>query len=72
MIRLYSATYFDPYNYETGDLIIHENTISIHYYAASWKNSKDMFVYRVGRIIKKIIGEKKYAKIAKLKHKLIG
>ena len=38
----------------------------------SWKNNFDMFVYKVGIVLKKIIGENLYKEIAEIKHKLIG
>ncbi len=71
-IALYSCDYFDPYDYENGEMHITKNTKAIHYYAASWKNTKDIQIYKIGLKIKKIIGPKLYAEIAKIKHKIIG
>lgn len=61
-----------PQDMETGKLVITDNSYSIHHYSASWKNNFDMFVYKVGIVLKKIIGENLYKEIAEIKHKLIG
>lgn len=71
-VVLYPSTYFDPYDYENQVMNITENTYSIHHYAASWKSSKDIKIYKIGLVIKKIVGNSLYEKIAKLKHKIYG
>lgn len=71
-LTLYPAEYFDPYDVEKKKLSITEETVSIHHYAASWKSKKDMRIYAVGRFIRKIVGNKVYDKIARLKHKIMG
>ena len=71
-ITLYPWEVFDPYDYEHDKMKISEHTVSIHHYAASWKNSKDNFVYLIGRCIKRVVGDKLYDKIARFKHRILG
>lgn len=35
-VVVYPPEYFCPMNYETGELIITNNTYSIHHYSGSW------------------------------------
>lgn len=71
-VVLYPAEYFDPFDYENNELKITDKTISIHHYAASWKSEKDMKIFRIGIVIKKIVGKNMYKKIAEIKHKIYG
>lgn len=41
-MNVYPRTYFCPLDYETGKLEITENTRSIHHYAATWVNRKNL------------------------------
>lgn len=40
-VYVYPADYFCPMDYETGEIILTENTRSIHHYMASWFNSHE-------------------------------
>lgn len=40
-VYVYPADYFCPMDYETGEIILTENTRSIHHYMASWVNSHE-------------------------------
>lgn len=71
-ITLYPSELFDPFDYENDKMNLTEKTVSIHHYASSWKSDKDMKIYAIGRIIKKIVGNNAYNKIARLKHKIWG
>ena len=71
-ICIYPTEYFDPLDFETGKMNMTENTHSVHYYSMSWKSKSDMFMYKVGLGIKRIVGKKLYGKIALLKHKVLG
>lgn len=72
LLTLYPWDYFDPFDFETRQMKITENTHSIHHYACSWKSKNDMRIYKIGLAIKKAVGKDKYEKIARLKHKLLG
>lgn len=71
-IHFYAWDFFDPYNVETNEMRMSENTMSIHHYAATWKSEKDMKIYKIGRILKRTVGEKQYDRIARIKHKIFG
>ena len=71
-ITMYPWEYFDPLNYETKEMRISSNTYAVHYYAMSWKSSKDLIIYRVGLAIKRVIGPRLYEKIALIKHRYLG
>lgn len=38
-LKVYPIVYFNPMNNETGKIKLHEKTISIHHYSASWNTS---------------------------------
>ncbi len=71
-ITLYPSFYFDPLSFETGLLSVTDETFSIHHYAASWKTDTDWVLYRIGKVIKRILGERVYRTLASLKHRLYG
>lgn len=71
-VVLFPIEFFCPQDMETGVVVITSNTYSIHYYSALWKSDFDMVVYRIGKVIKRIVGENIYKKIALIKHKLMG
>jgi hypothetical protein len=71
-LTLYPSELFDPFDYENDRMKITDSTISIHHYAASWKSENDKRIYRIGKLIKKIVGNHAYDKIARIKHKIIG
>ena len=41
LVTVYTPEYFCPINYQTGELFITENTISIHHFSASWISEDD-------------------------------
>lgn len=49
-INIYPPEYFCPLNYFTGEMVITENTRSIHHYSATWmsKEGKKIFEIRKG------------------------
>lgn len=71
-LSLYAADYFDPFDFEENKMYKSKNTHTIHYYSATWKSNKDMAVYRIGKVIKRIVGKRLYSHIAKWKHKIWG
>jgi hypothetical protein len=55
-ITIYPAEYFCPINMDTGELIITENTYSIHRYAASWESKKNVIRGKIYRFINRYFG----------------
>ena len=41
LVTVYTPEYFCPINYQTGELFITKNTISIHHFSASWISEDD-------------------------------
>lgn len=68
-ITIYPTEYFCPINYTTGKKHITKNTMAIHHYAATWLSSGQKFKLKIKQIAKRILGEKCYNKIKKLKNK---
>lgn len=44
-ITIYPTEYFCPMNYETGNIIITDKTISIHHYTSSWYTEREKKVF---------------------------
>lgn len=53
-INIYPCEYFCPLDYNTGNLIITKNTVSIHHYTASWKTKSDT----IKQFIAKLLGKR--------------
>lgn len=49
--NIYPKEYFCPLEYETGKLIIQNETISIHHFIASWLTKKDRIKIKISKII---------------------
>lgn len=71
-MHFFPTEYFCPLDYETGALHMTDSTYSIHYYAESWKNKRDLCITRIGRKLKKIFGVKVYDHLVRIKHKIYG
>lgn len=56
-INIYPKEYFNPMDMSSGRLVITGNTRSIHHYAASWENKKNVFRGKVYRFIYRHLGE---------------
>ena len=56
-IYIYPKDYFNPYNMDTGQIELTQNTVSIHHYAASWVSKYSRFRGKVYRGICRIFGE---------------
>ncbi len=65
-IRIYPKDYFCPIDYETKELIITDNTRSIHHYAESWLPLKA----KIFNLSKKIFGKKFSKKCSAIYNKL--
>lgn len=59
-IAVFPHEFFSPKSYESGELIITNNTYSIHHFAASWQGTKEKIYQFVG----KLIGKKNAKKLA--------
>lgn len=55
---IYPQSYFCPQDYITGDLIITDDTYSIHHYTASWKSDKEKKQFKVLQMFQKKLGIK--------------
>lgn len=71
-VVLYPSEYFDPFDFENSKLVLSDEAYSIHHYLASWKNNTDMYLFKIGMLLKRILGKEVYKKLAKIKHKLYG
>lgn len=56
MIAIYPKDYFCPKSHVDGQIYLTENTYTIHHFAGSWQPKS----LKVGKKIRKIIGEKMY------------
>lgn len=57
-IRLYPKAYFNPMNMNSGRIVRLPETVSIHYYAASWENDYNLFRGKVYQWATRLFGEK--------------
>ena len=64
-ITIYPQEYFNPCDMHTKNIVITEKTVSIHHYAGSWLSKKEKFK----RIVRKIVGNKIYLFLYRIKHK---
>lgn len=55
-IIIYPEEYFCPLSYDTGELKITPNTLSIHHYSATWLNDEDKYFHNLKRKYRKVLG----------------
>lgn len=55
---VYPTVFFCPMSYSTGEVVITEDTKSIHWYSMSWKTSYEKFMKSWERSLKRLMGEK--------------
>ena len=48
-ITIYPAEYFNPKDFNTGEIVITDNTRSIHHFSMSWYDEKQKFEHNVGK-----------------------
>ncbi len=65
-INIYPVEYFCPIDFFSGKTLITSNTRTIHHYASSWFGTKE----KTGKVIKTIIGSKRFDQIMKFIHLL--
>lgn len=53
---IFPAEYFCPMNNITGDLLVAENTFSIHWYSMSWISKKSQWRLKLGRWYRRLGG----------------
>ena len=53
---IYTVSYFNPYESSTGRLIKTEDTISVHWYAATWMSKKQKLRSFISRPLHRIFG----------------
>lgn len=67
-IPVFPHYYFSPKSYETGKLILTENTYSIHHFAASWQGARE----NIYKMLSKIIGKEKAKSFAEFIKKILA
>ena len=66
-VSVYPAEFFNPKDYWTGDVVLTENTRSIHHYKASWHDEQQMEERRLTSVlIEKRVSIKTSAVLAKM------
>ncbi|MGG7190017.1 glycosyltransferase family 32 protein [Clostridium paraputrificum] len=65
-VYIYPKEYFNPTDMDTGKIIVTDNTVSIHHYAASWVDSYSIFRGKVYSFIAKFMGKSCAEKIRKI------
>lgn len=63
-IWIYPKDYFCPIDYNTGKIRITDNTRGIHHYTASWLTTRQKII----NVVLRLIGEKAFSIILKIKH----
>lgn len=71
-IAIYPSEYFCGYDQDLHIKKITENTISVHHYASSWMTKSQQRKRQFQKVLKNIIGIKKYERIIKLKRSVFG
>ena len=66
---IYPTEYFSPKQYDTGKIIITDNTYSIHHYAESWKTKDERQRQAEWRQLRKKFGERGSSYLMFLKNK---
>ena len=64
-INIYPAEYFCPKDYTSGELLITDNTYTIHHFSASWITPKQRIKGKIKRILISFLGIKTTEKIIK-------
>lgn len=64
--KVYDTSYFNPYDMDTGKIMLSNNTISIHHYAATWVSKKNKFRGKVYRMICRLFGKNFAEKVKKV------
>ncbi|SDL77178.1 glycosyltransferase family 32 protein [Chryseobacterium taihuense] len=62
---IYPPEYFSPKGYNTGKMLITENTYTIHHYAGSWLTSKERFKVFAYQMAHKLLGAENFRKLKK-------
>lgn len=71
-IALYPKEYLYPLEDGTGIMTRTEKTVTIHWFAKSWWDQKDIKKYKRARLLFKIFGKNFVIKCSKIKHKIFG
>jgi len=73
-IHIYPVNYFCAKDWRTGELMVNEQTFSIHHFAASWIPEKEKKRIRRRVLIKKciirVLGKRGFEKLSELRKKL--
>ena len=69
-LAIYPAEYFCGYNLDLQEPDITKNTITIHHYAGSWMQGKDLAYLKARKILQKIIGKKNFMRLQNFVRKI--
>ena len=53
-VTIYPQFFFNPYNDMTGELAVTSDSHSIHWYSATWMESKSKWIVKLKKIIRRI------------------
>lgn len=65
LVVVYPPSYFCPINYETGEVLQTDNTVSIHHYAAEWHTKNEKRIALISRKCIMLFG-RKYGKMVSM------
>ena len=63
---IYPSDYFCPMNNITGELIITENSYSIHWYSMSWMDRKTQWKHKMALTLRRVLGDNLFKQIKQL------
>jgi len=67
-INIYPKAFFNPMIYDTKEIVISENTLSIHHYAGSWCDEPS-FTLKLKHFLARLMGKKLLNIIQKITHR---
>lgn len=71
-VVVFPVDYFQAYDFSKASLCITDNTVTIHRCFGSWCSPKERLVFAVKRVLGKLLSEKGYSRLKRLKKKITG
>ena len=71
-IVVFPVDYFQAYDFSKASLCITDNTVTIHRCFGSWCSPKERLIFAVKRVLGKLLSEKGYSRLKRLKKKITG
>lgn len=69
---VFPVDYFQAYDFSKASLCITDNTVTIHRCFGSWCSPKERLIFSVKRVLGKVLSEKGYDRLKRLKKKITG